>query len=101
MGCPDTPAREEKLVSKVKLDHPDPQVLSDLRGRQVKQDQWENEATLDPQDHPVNRVCLDLQAKRERREIQVQQVPQVKMDLQVYEDSQAREVYQALWDQQV
>lgn len=67
----------------------------------MRQDQWESEATLDPQDHPVNRVYLDLQEKREQREIQVLQDPQVKTDLQDSEGSQAREVYQALWGQQV
>lgn len=67
----------------------------------MKQDQWESEATLDPQDHPVNRVCLELLGKREQREIQVLQDPQVKMDLQDSEGSQAREAYQDLWDQQV
>lgn len=97
--CPDTLAREERLVSKVKPDLPDPQVLSDLRDQQARQDQWESEVTLDPQDHPVNRVYLDLRAKRERREIQVQQGQLVKTDLQDSEGSQAREVYQALWDQ--
>lgn len=101
MGCPDTPAREEKLVSKAKLDLPDPQVLSDHRDQQVRQDQWESEVTLDPQDHPVNKVYLGLQAKREQREIQVRRDQRVKTDPQGCEDSQAREVYQALWDQQV
>lgn len=67
----------------------------------MRQDQWESEATLDPQDHPVNRVYPELLGKREQREIQVLQDPQVKMDLQDSEGSQAREAYQDLWDQQV
>lgn len=62
----------------------------------MRRDQWESEVTLDPQDHLVNRVYLELQEKREQREIQVQRDLQVKTDLQDSEVFQEREVYQAL-----
>ncbi len=45
-----------------------------FRDQQVRQDQWESEATLDPQDHPVNRVYLDLREKREQRCEQIQAI---------------------------
>lgn len=37
------------------------------RDQLVRLDQWETGATLDPQAHPVNRVFLELQEKREQR----------------------------------
>lgn len=41
----------------------------------MRLDQWESVVILDLQDPQVSRACLDLLAKREPREIQVQAVP--------------------------
>ncbi len=57
------------VILKIRLPHyltHNPSVYL-FRDQQVRQDQWESEATLDPQDHPVNRVYLDLREKREQR----------------------------------
>lgn len=71
MVCPATLDREERLVSKARLAHLDPQEWLDLRAPQVRLDQWESVAIQDPQAHPVSRVFLDLLAKRELRVTQV------------------------------
>lgn len=101
MDCPDTPAREERRVSKERLDLRDLQVFWALRDPQVRLDQWESVVTLDLQDHQVSRVCLELLAKREPREIQVQPVLLERTDLKVCEVSPEREACPALLDLQV
>lgn len=68
MDCLDTPAREEKLVSKGRLDHLGLLELWDLRAPQVRQDRWASVATPDPQAHQESRVCLDPLGRRAPRE---------------------------------
>lgn len=70
MDCLDIQDREARLVSKARLDLQDLPVWSDPRAPQVRQDQWEIEATPDPQAHQVSRVCPALLERREPRETQ-------------------------------
>jgi len=67
----------------------------------VRLDQWEIEATLDPQVHLVSRAFLVLQGKKVPRVTQVLLVQQVKMAHLDQEASPEREVCPALWGRTV
>lgn len=69
----------------------------DLRDQQVRLDQWEIGAILDPLAHLVSRVYLELQGKKEQRVILVLPAQQVKTALPDQEASLESEVYLALW----
>lgn len=79
MDCPDTQGREERLVSKGRLDLRDLPVWLALRAPQVRLDQWETEVTLDPRAHQVTRDFQELPERKELREIQVLLAPLAKM----------------------
>lgn len=80
MVCPDTLDREEKSVSKGRLDLLVDLELSDLRDPQVRPDQWASAATLDPRAPQESRVCLGPLGRREPREILVPAAALARMD---------------------
>lgn len=95
--CPDIPDREERPDSKARPALLVLQAWLDLRDQQVRLDQWEIAATLDPQAHPVSRVYLELQGKKEPRVIPVPLAQLVRMVLLGQEVSPEREDCLALW----
>lgn len=67
-GCPDTLAKEEKLVSKVKWVHLGLLESLDLRVLQERPAPWVSVAILDPQVHLESRDFLVPQGRRAPRE---------------------------------
>lgn len=95
--CLDILDREERLDSKGRPALLVLQAWLDLRDQQVRLDQWEIGATLDPQAHLVSRVYPELQGKKEPRVTLVLLAQQVRMAHLGQEDSLEREVFLALW----
>lgn len=96
--CQDILDREEKLDSKAKQALLVLQEWLDLRDQQVRLDKRENVDTLDPRDHLVSKVCLELQEKKEPRVILALLARLVKMAHLGKEVSLEREVCLVLWE---
>lgn len=98
MDCLDILGREERLASKERQALLVHQVWSDLRGQQVRLDQWVIGVTQDPPALLESRVSLVLQEKKGLRVTLALLAPLVRMVLLVQEVSLEREACRVLWE---